>query len=130
MRARTVCAAYYARAYALPPPVGMRELAAYPEKQQALREQRLAGLRGLHPPASQRAAYARYISAMARLDAIYAKAISDIESPNPRAARALAKGLGPLGASLESQARALGLDACAANPYSATHYANSSGNGR
>jgi hypothetical protein len=122
--AKRICTVYYNRAYALPPPIGLKQLEAYPGKQQALREQLLSGLKGLTPPSSRRKAYARYLSEMATFNRLWASAIAEL-TRHPTIAQGLARRAEVLKTTLDSQARTLGLTKCAANPYSATHYSNS-----
>ncbi len=127
-RARHVCRVYYDAAYALAPPVGLAELRAYPERQQALRRQRLTGLRAVTAPADRRAAYESYLSTMTRLDAAYATAIADLRAAHPKSIRSLVREAGELERTLDTEATALGLAKCAEDPYSATH-TSSSGSG-
>lgn len=119
------CTAYYNEAYALPPPIGVTQLEAYPEKQQALREQELSKLQALTPPATARGAYTRYLSGVAALDDLYASAIASIKTPHSTRVQALARQAPELQARLKHQAQALGLSECAKDPYTATHYSNS-----
>ena len=123
--ANRVCTAYYNKAYALPPPIGVRQLAAYPEKQQVLREQELSKLQVLTPPAAERGAYTRYLSDMAALDDLYASAIANIKMPHSASVQTLIRQAQGLRARLTTQAQALGLTECTKNPYTATHYATS-----
>lgn len=60
-----ICAAYYERAFAMPPPVGLGQEFALLEKRQSLLEQELSGLRAVSPPQTSRAAYTAYLAEMA-----------------------------------------------------------------
>jgi hypothetical protein len=132
--ANAVCTIYYNAAYALPPPVGVAQLEAFPRKQQVIRERERVALGALSAPESQKRAYARYLADMTTLNRLYASAIAQIaaairnpSSPRERTAAEAAQTAPRLEAQLPAEARALGLTQCAKNPYSATHYANSAG---
>jgi hypothetical protein len=66
--ANRVCSGYYNKAHVLPPPIGVRQLLEYPQKQQALREQELSELKMLTAPVAERAAYKSYVSELAAVD--------------------------------------------------------------
>jgi len=66
--ANRVCSGYYNKAYALPPPIGVRQLLEYPQEEQALREQELSKLKMLTAPVAERAAYKSYVSELAAVD--------------------------------------------------------------
>jgi hypothetical protein len=78
--ATRVCTAYYNKAYALPPPIGVAQLLALPEKQQRLREQELSGLRAVTPPPASRAAYTTYLGDMAALDSFYGSLLAKFQT--------------------------------------------------
>lgn len=125
--ANRVCGTFYAEAYALAPPIGLRQLQAYPEKQQALLEGELSGLRALKAPGAQRHRYTRYVADLATLDKQYSVAVGYLRSGGPgklRPSVATRDGrrLADLHAKVDRDARDLGLAECAKDPYSATHY--------
>lgn len=128
-RANGICADFYTKAYTLPPPLGLRQLKAYPEKKQALLDGELSGLRALKPPVEQRDRYTGYIADLGELDRQYSSIIGDLKSgpaSNLRlsVAKRLGRRLSDLQATVERDARNLRLAECAKDPYSATHYAN------
>ena len=122
---RQACTIYYNKAYALPPPIGVSQLNAYPGKRQALREQELAKLQSLTPPTADRAAYTRYLSDMAALDNLYATAIAVVKTPRSFNAQTFTRQVTSLEARLDIEAQELGLAECAKHPYSAAHYSHS-----
>jgi hypothetical protein len=128
-RADGICGDFYTKAYSLPPPLGLRQLKAYPEKKQALLEGELSGLRALRPPAEQRDRYTGYVADLGEFDRQYSLIIDDLKSgPSSNLRLSVAKRQGrrlsDLQATVERDARDLRLAECAKDPYSATHYAN------
>jgi hypothetical protein len=128
-RANGICADFYAKAYTLPPPLGLRELRAYPEKKQALLEGELSGLRALKPPVVERARYTGYVLDLGELDRQYSLIVGDLKSGPPSdlrlsVAERLGRRLSDLQATVEQDARDLRLAECAKDPYSAAHYAS------
>lgn len=82
----------------MPPPIGVAQLLALPEKQQRLREQELSRLRAVTAPPARRVAYTRYLADMAALDSLYgslladlrtARSLKDLEALHPRSPAAL-----------------------------------------
>ncbi len=63
-----VCSVYHNKAHTLAPPLGFNGVAELVQKQQALREGELSGLRAVAAPLAMRVRYARYLSAMRSFD--------------------------------------------------------------
>lgn len=125
--ANRTCAAFYAKAQALPPPVGRAQIETYTERQQALRDQELSALRRLTAPAAGRVGYAEFLAGLASVENLYAKAIVASKSPHAASVPVLVERAAKLEAMLRRIAHTLALGECARNPYSGTRQVNSEG---
>jgi hypothetical protein len=126
--ANRLCAMFYAKAQALPAPVGAVQLAAYPHRQQTIRERELVALRRVRPPAERHSTYARFLANLGAIDALHAESIKRLRVPDAsRVVAALIERAARLEAKLRAEAQAIALNACARDPYSATQFVHSEG---
>jgi hypothetical protein len=118
-QAEAACNTFYAKTYALAPPVGMPAMYRLLHNQVRLRESELAQLAQITPTGQAARPYRAYVEGLRRMYALLDQPIAELsDDSSQQLARVQHEGE-VLTAVTNSQAQALGLAICTRNPYTA-----------